>query len=593
MIQRDSLTKQLKRHSEIFMVLSVILFPFFLMAETDLDPLLDSLRVLSKNKPTAGLKYGFHLLETKNFQKAPSTEAFIKIELATILNHQGLPAQGLDYYLEGVSYLERHRADISTAWHQIDIGNIYFHQKNYGEAETAYRKALAAFRQKGPFWGEVTALNNLGLLHQEKNSPEAALDYFLKAMRIRQLQDKDSTVIAQSYLYLAEQLRQMERHSEADYYEEKLLKMDISDTLYHRRAQISLNRARLFWRKGELLKAKENLTLAEKRYFDDFSKREAVGFYRSCALFYMENGDAGTARHYLDKALTLSREHALYRDQIETLRQIMRMEEKSRDFIRFSGWLQQIDSLQNIIHQTDLERSMRHAEAKLTLEAHKRALTEQEAALKLAIFYRNGALLFGMMLCLLLWMLYWRYQYKKRTHAKILAQQTQIHNQEKALLDEQNRFLEAERNHVKNELESKRRELIGNALKVMQGNDLVKIFIEKLDHFGKNLDEDDTLTLQKIINEFNKNNFLISWEEFEKRFEALHTDFYKKLTHDFPDLSPNERKLCAYFRLDMSNKDIATLAFTNYETIKKAKYRLRKSLNLHPGEKLLHFLMKY
>jgi tetratricopeptide (TPR) repeat protein len=593
MIQRDSLTKQLKRHSEIFMVLSVILFPFFLMAETDLDPLLDSLRVLSKNKPTAGLKYGFHLLETKNFQKAPSTEAFIKIELATILNHQGLPAQGLDYYLEGVSYLERHRADISTAWHQIDIGNIYFHQKNYGEAETAYRKALAAFRQKGPFWGEVTALNNLGLLHQEKNSPEAALDYFLKAMRIRQLQDKDSTVIAQSYLYLAEQLRQMERHSEADYYEEKLLKMDISDTLYHRRAQISLNRARLFWRKGELLKAKENLTLAEKRYFDDFSKREAVGFYRSCALFYMENGDAGTARHYLDKALALSREHALYRDQIETLRQIMRMEEKSRDFIRFSGWLQQIDSLQNIIHQTDLERSMRHAEAKLTLEAHKRALTEQEAALKLAIFYRNGALLFGMMLCLLLWMLYWRYQYKKRTHAKILAQQTQIHNQEKALLDEQNRFLEAERNHVKNELESKRRELIGNALKVMQGNDLVKIFIEKLDHFGKNLDEDDTLTLQKIINEFNKNNFLISWEEFEKRFEALHTDFYKKLTHDFPDLSPNERKLCAYFRLDMSNKDIATLAFTNYETIKKAKYRLRKSLNLHPGEKLLHFLMKY
>jgi DNA-binding CsgD family transcriptional regulator len=83
------------------------------------------------------------------------------------------------------------------------------------------------------------------------------------------------------------------------------------------------------------------------------------------------------------------------------------------------------------------------------------------------------------------------------------------------------------------------------------------------------------------------------WVEFEKRFNDVHVDFYHSLSISHPDLTGNERKLCAFLKLDMSSKEIATITFQNAKSIDMARYRLRKKLGLEGEESLQGYLMKF
>jgi len=83
------------------------------------------------------------------------------------------------------------------------------------------------------------------------------------------------------------------------------------------------------------------------------------------------------------------------------------------------------------------------------------------------------------------------------------------------------------------------------------------------------------------------------WKEFSIRFNETNNEFYEKLLIQFPDLSQNELKLCAYLRLNMSTKEIAELTGQRIETIGTARYRLRKKFYLTNSESnLVMFLSK-
>lgn len=68
----------------------------------------------------------------------------------------------------------------------------------------------------------------------------------------------------------------------------------------------------------------------------------------------------------------------------------------------------------------------------------------------------------------------------------------------------------------------------------------------------------------------------------------------KKLLTDFPKLTQNELRLCAFVKSNLSVKEIAAINGISADSVKTARKRLRKSLNL-TGEdvSLLEFLSKY
>ena len=59
----------------------------------------------------------------------------------------------------------------------------------------------------------------------------------------------------------------------------------------------------------------------------------------------------------------------------------------------------------------------------------------------------------------------------------------------------------------------------------------------------------------------------------------------------FPNLTPNEQRLCAFLKLNMSTKDISELTGQTINAIEMARYRLRKKLHISgKDENLITFL---
>ncbi len=70
------------------------------------------------------------------------------------------------------------------------------------------------------------------------------------------------------------------------------------------------------------------------------------------------------------------------------------------------------------------------------------------------------------------------------------------------------------------------------------------------------------------------------WEEFELRFKEVHSGFYDRIQDAYPNLSLNERRLCAFLRLDMTTKEIAAITGQTTRAVEMARIRLRKKMNL-------------
>jgi DNA-binding NarL/FixJ family response regulator len=83
------------------------------------------------------------------------------------------------------------------------------------------------------------------------------------------------------------------------------------------------------------------------------------------------------------------------------------------------------------------------------------------------------------------------------------------------------------------------------------------------------------------------------WEEFRLYFQEVHQSFDKNLSTAFPDLSPNDKKICALLKLGLSTKDISSITFREVRSVESARNRLRKKLGLAAEVNIVNFLSQF
>jgi DNA-binding CsgD family transcriptional regulator len=71
------------------------------------------------------------------------------------------------------------------------------------------------------------------------------------------------------------------------------------------------------------------------------------------------------------------------------------------------------------------------------------------------------------------------------------------------------------------------------------------------------------------------------WDEFRLRFAEIHTDFYDNLKKQYPALTENDMRLCAFIKLKMSTKEIAATLHQEVNSVKVARKRLREKLQMN------------
>ena len=80
---------------------------------------------------------------------------------------------------------------------------------------------------------------------------------------------------------------------------------------------------------------------------------------------------------------------------------------------------------------------------------------------------------------------------------------------------------------------------------------------------------------------------------FEANFERVHHEFFTQLKANFPDLTAKELQLCAFVRMNLTNKEIASILNISVRGVETARYRLRKRLGLTQEEDMGHFFEKH
>jgi DNA-binding CsgD family transcriptional regulator len=155
-------------------------------------------------------------------------------------------------------------------------------------------------------------------------------------------------------------------------------------------------------------------------------------------------------------------------------------------------------------------------------------------------------------------------------------------------LEQENLLLE--KRGLSDQIEYKNKELATNLLYLLNRNELIASLERKISSMRFDGDDPNKMIYNDILAELKKTLTQKTWKEFEVRFNEVHNDFYHRLNRQFPDLSPNERRLCAFLKLNMTTKEISSITFQSADSLKMARHRLRKKLGLKRDDNLVAFL---
>jgi PAS domain S-box-containing protein len=155
---------------------------------------------------------------------------------------------------------------------------------------------------------------------------------------------------------------------------------------------------------------------------------------------------------------------------------------------------------------------------------------------------------------------------------------------------EKARLMEMEIELIGRELESNKKAVTAATLKLIQNTERDTKTIERLMDIEENTNPAGKQKINTLISDYKRISYNSNWDEFEILFEKVHSSFYEKLNTQFPTLTANERKICAFSKLNMSSKEIAQITFQSDEALKKARLRLRQKLEISRETNLVTFL---
>lgn len=151
---------------------------------------------------------------------------------------------------------------------------------------------------------------------------------------------------------------------------------------------------------------------------------------------------------------------------------------------------------------------------------------------------------------------------------------------EKATLEAQKNQLDAINDNLKQDLMKKNRLLTTEALIKIKQKESLKDIIRQLENeikANQGGSKKSSFFVEKLNDQIEQNAV---WRDFDFRFNELNEGFYANLDRRFPGLTPNEKRLCAFLKLDFTTKEIVAVTGQTVRAVEIARTRLRKKLGI-------------
>jgi tetratricopeptide (TPR) repeat protein len=535
--------------------------------------------------PNLAIEYGMEYVELRSGDDPDQEMVRTYSKIGEILLYMELYSSSLEYFntaLRILNSIKKEGDDNSLyskndpPWIVLNIGNIYFKNKNYEKALEKFKEARKLFEiEENPMDrlnGFNTSNSNIGLVYgalgqydmQEKiyykvydklfSNPEVGENYksnliYRMSLLLSVKLLKGDSIAAKNKLNEIIQFFEAEKNNESD----------LSTSLLIRNYGYTHSIMGAYYQsKKQYQKAIESLTMATE-LFKSFPVEVNVTGSRLSEC-YLAINEIDIAKEIALRNLSfknISDREKRYNYRV--LEKIYKKTKNNQELLKVKDSLILISSGTN---SSKVLKTLNDLETQILLSKSARELNESKIRYNtyLYILIIGSVILFFSLVTIRI-----NYNYQKEKGSR----------------------LELEKEKVTEELNQKNRELVSKANFIIQRNDYLKNLQKKI---SSSVKEEDYST-NMVSNELNRViNSEKSYEEFDNMFVNVYPDFYQKL-NQISKLSQTDLRLASYIKMNHNNNEIANISGISLRTVESQRYRLTKKLNLDKDQDLNSFLM--
>ncbi len=487
------------------------------------------------------------------------------------------PVQSIIYGQQAKALAEILQDTSGLAFSNRIVGVGHWARGSYDQGLEYLLNSLSLYKSLSDTLGEANCLMNLGLIYSDRFDNELALEYFFDAIKLFDaIGAKDRS--ATTYVKLSTILTRQRKFYAANIFLDSAVLIHGANKFRYGMSEILNRYGVLKTALGEydsaVLYLDHSLQLSEKIDDLDGVIRNQINL-ADVALKTEKNNDAEVL---LNAALMSAREiqsHKWLTEIYDRLQKIARKKGNLEEAINYyDQYLREKDSifnLQTLNNISRLESELATAEQKRQLAAkeNKIVFLEQESKIQRIRVY---ILIFVTLIVVILAVLFIR-------NRRLVSQRKEQQAQKEA-------------DDAKKEVEFKNRELVSYTVNFVQKNQLFEELMNSVSEMKKSSSGDNNKVLLGMERTINRHLQIDKdWEDFKLRFENLHSRFFDKILEREPSLTGNDLKLCALSKMNFSIKEISEMMGISTESVKTARYRLKKKLEL-PGEMSINDFLK-
>ncbi|RLD53755.1 MAG: hypothetical protein DRJ05_15925 [Bacteroidetes bacterium] len=595
-----------------------------------MEALIGLIKFHEKTSPEKSLEYGeiFKVLLQDNKDDKLKSDAWFELAIANIYLRDY--DRSVELLIEATELREKLDDEVSVSKAKSQLAYVYYRK---GDMNTAYKYICEAQSVSEKYDDKkmmAVDMYRRGVFSKRLGKYEEAILYYNKAIEVYELLDDEETVgqllgnIGNIFINLGQMEKALKYHFKAleihegngdsssiagvlndignDYY--KLKNDSLALDYYFRAYEINKNTGNDIWQAynlsnigtiysetgkyDEAIKYLQKSILLKEKGKD--TKSLSVS-YASLGSTYLEKGDYNEALEYLLKSQDLAEKSGIEISVASVFKKtaivysLTGNHKKAYEYqVRYSMLQDTVFNKEKIEAINEIQEKYETAEKEKEIQQLKFDKDIQQKRQVMLVILVLSVLVFSVLIAL-------NFLVKRRKDKQILAQKEIVHKKESdlAILElEQTKQKELE---LRKESDFKSRQLTTHALNMMQKNKLLQELQDNIKGLGQKSSLELKPDFRRINLQINRNlKSENDWDVFKMYFEQVNKNFYSSLLAKNPELTNYDLRLCALIKLNLNIKETASVLNVAPNSIKSARYRLRKKLGMEQEDDLYDFV---
>ncbi|CAI8213879.1 MAG: Uncharacterised protein [Flavobacteriaceae bacterium] len=565
----------------IFIVIFVCFFSI-LYSQSDSQDILvelnDSIKKYTYTDPKKAIEFSLGVFDNQDYTVPSQSLVNVYYNTSTALQNSNLPAQAIQYLNNAIEIFlsipasERKNKSVNLPpWILVDIGNIYYLNKNNGKAIEYYNTALKNFKlienEEEKNYGICTTYDNLALIASSNKNYRKSDSLYRLSYSIREKSNKLEDIMYSRIALLSTNLLQ-------DNLKEAFEDLSAIETLYtnYKKTKPSgiqtSNHTRYYGYSFELFSAyykKQNEIENAIKYkllaldlLNNF-KSEIEVAKLSLAQLYLNNFQNDKAFEILSSS-DISENYNLkkyellaeYYQSKKNLKQILRVKDS---IIKYKTGI----TLRTENNLAKLDTSLMLQQKQIEIQNKDKTNTQIVTILIITIIFIASALI--------------------SLRLNYLLQKKKL------------QFAEVEKKATQKSLKTQQMELVNKSSFIMQRNKHLNSLLDIVNNSQYKSEETNNLAnrVNRVVSNVLKSEMV--YDQFQSQFKEVYPDFFRQITTNHGKLTSVDLQLCCYIKLNQTSKMIARITGVSVRTVEGQKYRLKKKLNVPKDQDLKTYIL--